>query len=279
MPQSDLKLPADGSLRLGHLELPEGERVHVVWPGREPYPVAWVTSKEVPEPGALWSDLSGMSLDTGLIPFVATAKLGHQRRPWNRWNLDFEFPDDLAEIDAVDAEAFLGKQWELERGWENAEELDEEDRLYLESRTDPFGHRFPGLAPAIDEGLTDEQIDQHLRSLPSARIGLAVASRPADALVTMGWGASDKFPGGVPMAAVARSWEDRFCARLLTVSTSEFSILVQRPPRTQDMAERIAAELCVFCDEFTCAGQTGLNKVSDIAAQIVKSPIWGFWWD
>jgi hypothetical protein len=107
-----------------------------------------------------------------------------------------------------------------------------------------------------------------------ARVGLVPAGRPADALPMIGW--NDVLISAVPKAAVLRSWEDRFGARLLWVGLAEFSVLAGGPPRTLESAQHLAAEHWAFCKEF---GGTGLHNVSGITASLMSSPIWTFWWD
>jgi hypothetical protein len=48
--------------------------------------------------------------------------------------------------------------------------------------------------------------------------------------------------GALEHAAVLRSWEDRFGARLLQVGFDEIWLLAERPPRTLQTAEHVAAE-------------------------------------
>src|SRR5215467_7913904 len=142
---------------------------------------------------------------------------------------------------------------------------------------------FPGLAPATDGSLTSAARIAALRSLRPARIGLIAAQRPADVLATVGWSCfddpayGDDIRNAVWIGAVLRSWEIRFGARLLAIGPSAVvRLLVQRPPRTFEAAEKIAAEHSAFCDE--CAGQ-GLRTVREIAPVLVDAPIWTFWWD
>ncbi len=90
----------------------------------------------------------------------------------------------------------------------------------------------------------------------------------------LGW--NEALDTALPIAAVLRSWEDRFGARLLRVGFAEISLLAQRPPRTLATAQRLAAEQWAFCNE--CAGE-GLHDVPRITASLMNSPIWTFWWD
>jgi hypothetical protein len=100
------------------------------------------------------------------------------------------------------------------------------------------------------------------------------AGRPADALPVLGW--NDALVSAVPHAVVLRSWEDRFGARVLRIGLGEFSVLAQRPPRTLESAQHLAAEHWAFCKEF---GGTGLHDIRGITFSLLNSPVWTFWWD
>jgi hypothetical protein len=115
-----------------------------------------------------------------------------------------------------------------------------------------------------------------LDSLLPARIGLVAADRPADVLPQIGWtGVTNRYPTALPVAAVLRSWEERFGARLLDVGFAKIRVLVERPPRSLNAANRVAAEHYVLADE---SGE-GLRSISTIAASLVDAPIWALWWD
>lgn len=109
--------------------------------------------------------------------------------------------------------------------------------------------------------------------------GVAEADEAGDVLPAMGWIPANWTDGALPVAAILRSWEDRFGARLLEVGFDEFRLLVDRPPRTLQAAQRIAAEQFAFADECACAGQVGLTEVGTIPPCLVGTSIWGFWWD
>ena len=226
-------LPEDGELRLGAVVLPPGRRiVPQEGPGE---PVAWVTTQPVQDPGRVWSALSDAYLETGLVPVVLTD--GEQDE-----DFFFSAPDDLAELDRLDAASVLGIS----------------------------------LAPPEDGKLSMAEHQQVLGSLPPAPIGLVPARRPADVLPAVGWRTIDRFPTSLPIAAVLRSWEARFGARLLDVGPgAQIRLLVERPPRSTEAAQRVAAEHFAFCDE--CAGQ-GLHDIPGIAASLVDAPVWTCWW-
>ena len=226
-------LPEEGELRLGAVMLPAGRRiVPQEGPGE---PVAWVTTQPVPDPGRVWSALSDAYLETGLVPVVLTD--GEQDR-----DFFFSAPDDLAELDRLDAASVLGVS----------------------------------LAPPEGGKLSMAESQQFLGSLGPAPSGLVPARRPADVLPTVGWRTAGRFPTSLPIAVVLRSWEARFGARLLDVGPgAQIRLLVERPPRSAEAAQRVAAEHAAFCDERTGEGP---HDIAAIAAGLVDAPVWTCWW-
>jgi hypothetical protein len=197
--------------------------------------VAWVTTQPVPDPGLIWSALSDAHLETGLVPIVLTD--GEKDE-----DFFFSAPADLAELDHLDAASVLGM----------------------------------GLAPPEASKLSMAECQQILGSLAPAPIGQVPARRPADVLPTVGWRTADRFPTSLPIAAVLRSWEARFGARLLDVGPgTQIRLLVERPPRSTEAAQRVAAEHLAFCDER--AGQG--HDIPGVAASLVDAPVWTCWWD
>ena len=263
-------LPEDGEPRLGPVTLPAGRRVLAEQGSGEP--VAWATRQAVPDAGRVWSALSDVHEETGLVPVL----LGDEPAEGPE-GLAFDSfscgPSDVTELDHLDAADVLQGFWD--------DALPEDDECWdgprLVQQRAPFSREFPGLAPGQDTRLGLDRLEAALGSLRPARVGLVAARRPADVLPLVGWSGPDWQPTSLPIAAVLRSWEARFGARLLKVGPgAEIRLLVERPPRGLDAARRIAAEHFAFCDE--CAGQ-GLRDISTISASIINAPIWIFWWD
>lgn len=256
-------LPEEGELRLGAVMLPAGRRVAPE--GGPGEPVAWVTAEPVPDPGLAWSALSDARQQTGLVPILLTSDEKGE-------NYFFYGPNDASQLDDLDAAEILAGLWERRMPSD-----DEEDGDHLAAVRGPFSGVFPGLAPPEDTRLSMAQLHEAIRSLPAAPIGLVPAARPADVLPAVGWLATDQFQTTLPIAAVLRSWEARFGARLLAVGPgARIRLLVERPPRTTEAAQAVAAEHFAFCDE--CAGQ-GLRDIPGITASLVNAPTWTFWWD
>jgi hypothetical protein len=63
------------------------------------------------------------------------------------------------------------------------------------------------------------------------------------------------------------SWEDRLGARLIDVSYADLRLFVERPPRTVEAAQRIAAEQVVLGGE----GLDGTRDIPSLAARLMNA--------
>ncbi len=255
-------VPQEGELRLGAVLLPAGR--WIVPMGGPGEPVAWVTTEPVSDTGRVWSALWDAHAQTGLVPVLLTGSEKDE-------NFFFHGgPANLTALDDLDAAAVLAK-------WRERKRSSDEDSGHTAAIRGPFSSQFPGVAPREDTPLSMAQLHQVLSSLPEAPIGLVPARRAADVLPAVGWYTTDQFQTPLPIAAVLRSWEARYGARLLRLGPgAQIQLLVERPPRTIEAAQAIAAEHLAFCDE--CAGQ-GLRDIPGITASLVNAPTWTFWWD
>jgi hypothetical protein len=269
------RLPDEGELRIGSVTLPAGKLITGNGKGDH---VAWATVDPVPESGQVWAALSELHPQTGLVPIQLDGLGGDTRRPWDSG--EFVPPEDPRGADSVDVGAMLENLW---RGsvWADVDDPEEMERWA------PFTLDWPGLASPERTPLTPAErrhaldvvlpgIRRAHRATPAARIGLVAADRPADVLAVIGW--EPLYPRGeslLPLTAVLRSWEDRFGARVIDVGFADLRLLVERPPRTLEAAQRLAAEQVVLADD--CID--GARDIPDIAARLLNGPVWTFWWD
>lgn len=248
------ELPREGPVQLGRVTLPWGRLIRAR--DGEGEPVAWATDDPVPYPGGVWTALSGLHPQTGLVPILLDGLEGDTKRPWD----DGEFGDplDLTGLDDLNPAPLLASLWAHDVGpMRDGDARDPVAQLRV-----PFSRRSPGLAPPALTPITAagrrEALDVVLPRMrltllprPAARIGLVAADRPADVLSAIGWeGVANRgYEFLLPLTVVLRSWEDRFGARLIDVGFAQIRLLVERPPRTLTAARRIAAEHYVLCDE------------------------------
>src|SRR5437667_1825502 len=186
-------VPADGELRIGSIRLPAGRRIRAGHGSGGP--VAWATTGPVPDAGRVWAALSEAHAQSGLVPVLLAGIGGDPQRPWD--TQEFRDPDDLTELDHLDAAELLREDWR--RQTTEYDDYDEEDEEYqdddfarsIAEEVAPFSRRqFPGLAQAEDHQLRAGQFDRVLGGLGPARVGLVPAGRPADGLPMLGWNAA-----------------------------------------------------------------------------------------
>ena len=92
-------VPAEGELQLGTVTLPAGRLLRSE--GGDGEPVAWMTQAPVPEPGPVWSALSALHGQTGLVPILAPAGRGDHLEAVCRDTAA------VADVDRTDAAALL----------------------------------------------------------------------------------------------------------------------------------------------------------------------------
>jgi|HubBroStandDraft_4_1064222.scaffolds.fasta_scaffold214640_2 hypothetical protein len=260
-------VPGDGELEIDGMW--EAGRQVCALQSEAGLPVAWVTDRAVHSAGLTWARLSESAAFTGLQPVLLPPD--HDGEIASPWRGEFDDPQTTGDIEAEDAARLLWRWWRDSSAWYDE---DGGDELAAPGTAVP---EFPGLAPATSRELDPEMrrraLSQYTRQ---ARIGLVPASRPADVLPSLGWQGAINHRTPAEIAAVLRSWEDRFGARLLEVGFGDIRLLVTRPPQTLEEARQIAAEHAAFSNE---AGRTGLRGVSRIAPALVGNPFWDFWWD
>jgi hypothetical protein len=166
-------------------------------------PVAWVSDRALGS-GLVWAGLAEESAESGLQPFLLSNL--DDATVWpeltaERFRQQVGEPEDTAAIDRMDAAEVLEGWW-----WApNEDEFAEDDEL--RELFAPFGTRFPGLAPAIEEDLDAELMRRAIMQYTRhARIGLVPAARPADILPRLGWAGASNHRTASELAVVLRSW-------------------------------------------------------------------------
>jgi hypothetical protein len=256
----------DGVGRLLAAELPPGA---AVWPdpGYAPdrthsRPAFWIS--DAPARDGLWAELRAEHRHSGLWPVL----LEETVQPWSAGQIA---PDPPSEIDNYRPAAFMAEVWS---DW--VEQAPEEEIEELA----PFGRDCPGLAePGTLQADADAIADWYAGLLAERRmpLGLAAVERGADAMAVMGWqGALHHNEWTPPLAAVVRTWEDRFAVRVVSLGFNTLELSVAAPPVTHAHALHVAAEHWAFCPDSILQGP---GTLLDYADQIQGANAWSFWWD
>jgi len=259
--------PDGGGSRTLGVELPPGG---VVWPDPSyaqrrvaKHPAFWLS--DAPVSAQLWTRLRAEHPRSGLWPVL----LEDSTQPWSAGQID---PEPVPEIGLYEPTAFMSEVWS---DWV-ARQVDPD---VLEDLA-PYGRHSPGLAPS-GKLLADPEVtaDRYADILcdGSRPLGLAAVERGADAIAEMGWqGALHHNEWTAPLAAVLRSWEERFAVRVVGMGFNTLELSVAAPPVTSKHALHLAAEHWAFCPDAVVQGP---GTLAGYAEQIRGTTIWSFWWD
>lgn len=246
-PENAAKWSVDG------IKLPEGHLI-ISPAGRS---LAWVSNAAVVDIQSLWLRLAGRFDRTGLWPLASRGLSGDLRRPWSDAE-DLRHLVEPADVDAFDAKSFLVK----EVSSANAAAVDVPVvPITLEQHTQPPQRALPLTADHLEQG---------------SLLILVPTTRPADALNALGWTHGVNYDlSEAALAAVLRSWEDRFGAVLTSVDFDAIDVEVTRPPGA-DLSVAVGYEHYGFCPDNI---DQGAGTLSAYARQISGARTWKFWWD
>ncbi|MFI8457117.1 DUF4253 domain-containing protein [Kitasatospora sp. NPDC085464] len=247
-------------------------------------PVMWLS--DGPAPAGLWEELQREHPRSGLWPLLLTRRAGDPEfRPWATGELH---PVRADLLDSHDPAALLQGWWTFEAEFPVDDPEEAEDRRRI---LEPFGVDWPGLAPAPRSAEDDPEDGNPedgdpdaaaaavarwlLRHDPGLRIGLVRAGSGAEALAACGWTAAGNHDPG-ELAAVLRSWERRFGARVVEVGPDGLRLSATAQPDDLDEALPIAAEHLAFCPDNVFQGTESLV---DYAQELLLENCWSFWWD
>lgn len=76
--------------------------------------------------------------------------------------------------------------------------------------------------------------------------------------------------------AVLRHWRERYGAELICVAADKLELRVARRPADRDAALELAWEQYAYCQDIV---DQGVGTLSNLAATLMVSPYWFFWWD
>lgn len=229
-------------------------------------PVAQIESAPAPKLVERWHRLAEGFADHGHWPLVFDTLRRTEDRPWFTGELGFDPSSDPAGSDAT---SVLRNWWSsvIPSGEESPEQL---------AVVAPFSRRFPGLAPASTRAPDDAAFAFALGSA-KGRLGVVGVTRPADAVAALQWqGPANHYSDMGPLAAVLRTWEDRFGAYVVGVGFDTLLLAVTRPPMNVAHATQIAAEHMAVCSD--CIYQ-GSGSIQDHAESLLGATVWSFWWD
>jgi len=209
-------------------------------------PIMWVSDARGPAAQKIWERLYEEHPRTGLYPLLLDHSLDVDSM--------LDTPVSVEEIDETPGEQLIREYFEY------------------------FGDEWPGFVPARRLGVPPGYAAGCLAAEGTSdyRLALVPCERGADAPALIGWTGAVNYTYDVEkIAAVGRSWEDRFGVRVVKLGRSTMEMSVAAPPRSITEARRISLEHSGFCPSIWHDGIT----LDTYAARLVRQPAWRFWWD
>lgn len=114
------------------------------------------------------------------------------------------------------------------------------------------------------------------RYLDEAWIVLLPTDDQATAIAMLGYGGWNECPGPEEHVAAFRSWRERFGFELIGAGKDVIEGRVSRRPSSRQEALELAWEQYAYCPDIV---DQGVVQVSVLAAGLMESSWWYFWWD
>jgi hypothetical protein len=111
---------------------------------------------------------------------------------------------------------------------------------------------------------------------PEVYLGFAKIKEPWHLPSILKLGAWNECPEPEVHCAFHREWQERFGAEITGVSGDVVECAVKHPPTKRKSANILAWEQFWYCSDIVAQG---CDSISNLAATLIKSPYWYFWWD
>lgn len=214
-----------------------------------------------------WTELAEVATATGRWPVI----LGDRRRPG--YDELARFMEDASNTWAAPAKAFLAVAASLDvddvlrRRWEDTLPIDEDadDPTALEV----FEESPPAFAVP--------PIPRRLAPAREGTIALFPSRRGDEVPAILGWGNWNACPPPEEHAAILGHWGRRYGARLQAMSPDAIELIVSEPPVTFADALTLAREQYAYASDIVDQGDH--PTIGSLAAALVGSRHWHFWWD
>ncbi|MGD0565117.1 MAG: DUF4253 domain-containing protein [Roseiarcus sp.] len=111
---------------------------------------------------------------------------------------------------------------------------------------------------------------------PRVHIALIPTDDPTAILAYMRYGNWNECPPPAYHVAALRAWRDRYGAELIGVGADTMNLRVSRKPATREEALGLAREQYFYCNDII---DQGMGSYRALAAGLMASDWWFFWWD
>jgi Domain of unknown function (DUF4253) len=153
----------------------------------------------------------------------------------------------------------------------NPDDVDSEDEEFFESvRGDWPSTGYVIDAPTvISDASTGEMLSQ-------VRILLVPAKSDSELPAYLKWGAWNECPEAQVHVAMLRKWKSIYDTELVGLTGEVMNLRVRKRPQNRAEALELALEMFAYCPDIVVQGT---ETVEALAASLLESDYWYFWWD
>lgn len=125
---------------------------------------------------------------------------------------------------------------------------------------------------------TDLTVIAHYTGRIYDRVHIAIlpCTNGWEAIAHLRWGGWNENPSAEYHVAALKSWHERYGADLIGCSHDVLNLRVARRPATRDEALALARQQYLYCNDVV---DQGAETLSNLAAVLMASDWWFFWWD
>jgi Domain of unknown function (DUF4253) len=114
------------------------------------------------------------------------------------------------------------------------------------------------------------------RPLPKVHIVTLPTTQSWEVPAWLRWGNWNGCPPAAYHCAALRDWQARFGAELVAINHDTINIRVKRRPADRAEALALAREHYAYCPDTV---DQGMDTIEALAALLLVSDWWFFWWD
>lgn len=112
--------------------------------------------------------------------------------------------------------------------------------------------------------------------LPAVTVALIPTTRPWEVPAWLCFGGWNECPLPDVQVAFMKYWYDKYGAEVVGISNDVVEMQAARQPADKDAALELARQHFAYCEDIVTQG---VGDVEALAASLLDSPIWYFWWD
>jgi hypothetical protein len=180
---------------------------------------------------------------------------------------------ETAEFDTRDTAAIIEASFDIDPAeWiaQRRSELEAE-----EPSAEDFVGEWPG--EVAQKGSTTLHLDLVSGKIkPEVYLGVVKIEQPWHLPAVLKYGAWNDCPEAAVHCAFHRHWQATYGAQITGMSGSTIECAVSNPPLDKGSAIELAWEQYWYCSDIVTQG---CETINNLAATLMESPYWFFWWD